>query len=238
VPHVSRPDAPAPPHVEAIRDDALAAALASVVEQSQRAVRSYAQIGQGARPRQAEAGLAEAVRAGDRVFATLAAGTGRRLSAARLKQMSLRWRALREATATRPEPRIAALMDAVAGQLGALAEDAAQRLPAPSTTQRQRILLHRMAGAYLLRCWGAGEASADAMLAMRIEFGHLLDASRLEDGIDGATLRSQWGLLAGGLDRHGERCEPSDLAKVASTSDRVAQLLEAASVRNLAARHR
>jgi hypothetical protein len=156
--------------------------------------------------------------------------------------MSLRWRALRDATATRPEPRIAELMQAVASQLAALAEGGAARLPAPPTVQRQRILLQRMAGAYLLRCWGAGETPPDAMLAMRIEFGRLLDAtagaSASGAGIEGATLRSQWGLFASGLDHHGKSCEPPVLAQVASTSDRIAQFLESESVRSVAAGRR
>jgi hypothetical protein len=237
--------APAPGPAQAfepVRDEALAAALASIVEQSHRAVRSYVQIGMGVRPSQAEAALAEAVRTGERAFATLHAGTGRRLAPARLRQLGLRWRALRDATATRPEPRIAALMDAVAAQVSELIDEPAGRLPPPGPAQRQRILLQRMAGGYLLRCWGAGAMAPDTMLSMRVEFGRLLDASTgaapTPGGIDAATLRSQWGLLAGGLDRHGERCDATDLAQVASTSDRLAQLLDASPDRSAILRPR
>ncbi len=226
--------------VAAERADALAVALGTLVEQSHRVVRAYAQQGLEIRPASAAAALSEAARIGERQVAALAAQPSRRLGATRQRELAVRWRALREATATRPARGIAELMDDVASQLAARATAAGVALPPPPRALRQRILLHRMAGAYLLACWGATSPSTGRMLAMRAEFGHLLgemaEIAPDVDGLDAATLRNQWGLLADGLDGHGAPCDAAAMTRVASTADRLAQLLDLPPLRVSAAR--
>jgi hypothetical protein len=224
-----------------MRDDALSGALWGLVEQSQRLVRAYAQLGTGVRASAASAAVADALRTGDRLLASLAPGAQRRVPAARVREIEMRWRALRDAAATRPSPAIARLMDDASRQLSALAADAASGLPPATRAARQRTLLHRMAGTHLLACWGALPPAPSALLAMRAEFGHLLaeGAEGAEAGagdLDAATLASQWGLLAEGLDGHGAPCDPAAAARVASTADRLAQLLDPQSPRPFAAR--
>ncbi len=228
----------APRTVAPMRDDAVAAALWGLPEQSQRLVRGYAQLGLDVRAGAAAAAVADALRAGDRQLASLAAGGQRRVPAARLREIDMRWRALRDAAGTRPSPQIARLMDDVARQLSALVADTAAGLPPAARAARQRTLLHRMAGAHLLACWGAVPPAPAALLAMRAEFGRLLaegaDAGAGE--LDTATLTSQWGLLADGLDGHGAPCDAASTARVASTADRLAQLVDPPPARPFAAR--
>jgi hypothetical protein len=224
-----------------MRDDALSGALWGLVEQSQRLVRAYAQLGTEVRAGAAAAAVADALRTGERLLASLAPGAQRRVPSARVREIEMRWRALRDAVGTRPSPEIARLMDEVSRQLSALVADAASGLPGATRATRQRTLLHRMAGAHLLACWGALPPAPAALLAMRAEFGHLLaeGAEGAEAGagdLDAATLSSQWGLLAEGLDGHGARCEPAAAARVASTADRLAQLLDPQASRPFAAR--
>jgi hypothetical protein len=228
----------APRAATPLRDDAIASALWGLVEQSQRLVRAYAQLGTEVRAASAATAVTDALRAGDRALATLGSTAQRRVAPARVRELELRWRALRDAVGTRPAPPIARLMDDVARQLAALAADSAAGLPPASRSTRQRTLLHRMAGAHLLACWGALPPAPAALLAMRAEFGHLLadgaDAGAGE--LDAATLASQWGLLADGLDGHGPPCDAAASARVASTADRLAQLLDASAPRPFAAR--
>jgi hypothetical protein len=231
--------APDPPRPAPMRDEAIAAALADLVEQAHRVVRAYAQAGLEVRPAAAQATLGEALRAGDRRASTLAAGAGRRIGAARQRDLAIRWRALREAAATRPAPSIAGLMDEVAGQLAAIA-DATPGLPPPARAVRQRVLLERMVGAHLLACWGAVPPAAARMLALRAEFGRLLDDALDAPGaggaLDVATVRSQWGLLAVGLDAGGTPCAAAALAQLVGTGERLATLLDAPPPRWSAAR--
>jgi len=230
------PAAPRP--VPAMRDESVSAALWGLVEQSQRLVRAYAQLGTDVRAAAAAAAVPDALRTGDRLLAALAAGAQRRVPAARSREIGMRWRALRDAVATRPAPEIARLMDDVSRQLAALAADSAAALPPASRATRRRTLLHRMAGAHLLACWGALPPAPGALLAMRAKFGHLLaeGADPGADDLDAATLASQWGLLAEGLDGHGPPCDPAAATRVASTADRLAQLLDAPVPKPVAAR--
>ena len=238
-PVVAPEPAPEPPRPPPLRDEAIAAALADLVEQSHRVVRGYAQLGLDVRAGAAQSALAEALRTGDRRIAVLAAGGGRRITAARQRELAIRWRALREAAATRPAPPIAALMADVAGQLAGVAESTAG-LPAPARAVRQRILLERMVGAHLLGCWGAGAVPTARRLAWRVEFGRLLDdaleAPAAGRELDAATARSQWGLLALGLDATGSPCDGSALAQLVGTGERLAGLLDAPPPRLSAAR--
>jgi hypothetical protein len=231
--------APEPPRPPPLRDEAIAAALADLIEQSHRLVRGYAQLGLDVRPAAAQSAQVEALRAGDRRVAALAAGGGRRISAARQRELAIRWRALREAAATRPAPPIAALMADVAGQLAGVAESTAG-LPAPARAVRQRILLERMVGSHLLGCWGAGAVPTARRLAWRVEFGRLLDealeAPAAGRELDAATARSQWGLLALGLDATGSPCDGAALAQLVGTGERLATLLDAPPPRLSAAR--
>lgn len=230
--------ASAAPAVTPLRDEAIAAALWGVVEQSQRLVRAYAQLGTGVRPAPAAIAVSDALRAGDRALAALGSGSQRRVAPPRVRELALRWRALRDAVGTRPSLAIARLMDDVARQLDALAADSAAGLPPATRATRQRTLLHRMAGAHLLTCWGALPPAPAALLAMRAEFGYLLaDGTAAGAGeLDAATLASQWGLLADGLDGHGPPCEAAGSARVASTADRLAQLLDGSASRPFVAR--
>jgi hypothetical protein len=221
-----------------LRGDAIAAALWGLVEQSHRLVRAYAQLGTEVRAAPAATAVSDALRAGDRALATLGSTSQRRVAPPRVRELEMRWRALRDAVGTRPSPPIARLMDDVARQLAALAADSAAGLPPASRATRLRTLLHRMAGAHLLACWGALPPAPAALLAMRVEFGHLLadgtDAGAGE--LDAATLASQWGLLADGLDGHGPPCDAAGSARVASTADRLAQLLDGSAPRPFVAR--
>lgn len=221
----------------ALRDDAIVAALWGLVEQAQRIVRAYAQLGLEVRVPNAHAAIADALRAGDRHVAALASSGQRRVVPARARELSTRWRALRDAAATRPEPAIGRLMDDVARQIAAIAVEIAPSGPA-SRDLRQRVLLHRMAGLHLLACWGATPPERPALLSLRAEFGHLLaqGADPVAGDLDAATISSQWGLLAGALDAHGARCDPAASDRTASTADRLAQLLDPASPKLSSAR--
>jgi hypothetical protein len=226
-PNGPTPPAGAPAVARGMRDEAIAATLGALVEQSWRLVRAYAQAGLQVRPDVAHAALADAARAGDRLLDTLSWGAARRLGPDAMRDLSLRWRALRDAAGTRPQPSIAVPLDAVAGQLAATAARAAERLPAAPRSLRQRTLLQRIAAAHALGCWGAAATPPERMLAMRAEFGHgladALDDAGLEGGLAAATLRSQWGLLTASLDAGDAGCEPAGVLRVATTTDRLLQ---------------
>jgi hypothetical protein len=116
------------------------------------------------------------------------------------------------------------------------ASDAAGPGPTELSTarqvQRQRLLAHRIAKAHLLDCWRAVAVAPAAMIQMRSEFGHLTAAAMLRAATEGfdadlVTFQSQWGLLAAALDGLGGRCDAVAMGQVATTSERLVQLLDA-----------
>ncbi|MFN9771367.1 MAG: hypothetical protein ACK54X_01885 [Burkholderiales bacterium] len=95
----------APRAATPLRDDAIASALWGLVEQSQRLVRAYAQLGTEVRAASAATAVTDALRGGDRALATLGSTAQRRVAPRRVRELELRWRALRDAVGTRPAPR-------------------------------------------------------------------------------------------------------------------------------------
>ncbi|HVL59482.1 MAG TPA: hypothetical protein VM491_23565, partial [Burkholderiaceae bacterium] len=188
--------------------------------------------------------LRQAAEALGRAFVAVTAAAGPRVPSARLRELSLRERALRDGSRTRPDRELARLLDEVGEQLlvrlDALSRTAprahARRVPPGALivrdVERQRLLVHRLAKMHAVQCLGFDSIPAPLRLAMRAEFGHRLAsfdpmARSPELQTELAMLRAQWGLLTVALDSNADGgCGGAALAQVAASSEWLAQLLE------------
>ena len=210
---------------------------------------AYAELGQQVQSAQAQERLAQGRTDFDGSLVQLLRRIGKQLPATDTERLQQRWRAVRDATFTRPSLEIGALMNDIgedmAAQLrtlvaarpsgvprppGALQPGAAT-LSQPQASQPlerawQRQKLQQLAKEGLYGCWRTDLANWQQMELLRTEFSRWLGGQekRLSQVL-WVQYNAQWNLLTTSLPREGAGCTRQAMQSLVSTTDRLAQMI-------------
>lgn len=190
-------------------------------------LRAYAQLGQQVQPLEARERLAQGRTDFDGLLAQVLRRIGKQLPDTDTKRLQQRWRAVRDATFTRPSPEIGALMSDIgedmAAQLRTLMPS--QSYP-PLERAWQRRNLQQLAKEGLFGCWRTDLASWAQMTSLQAEFSRWLagQEKRLSP-VSWVQYNAQWNLLTTSLPRENGGCTQQAMQSLVSTTDRLAQMI-------------